>query len=80
MCRAVQIPRATRQQVLQKLAGQHLAVALVDSDLELTPDHVAANGDLRGAALKAALDQELKLFKSCMSKAVGLSQWQQNMP
>lgn len=70
----MQIPRATRQQVLQKLVGQHLAMALVDADLELTPDHVAANHDLRGAAVKAAVDQELKLFKSCASKAVSLLQ------
>ena len=75
----MQIPRATRQQVLQKLAGQHLAMALVDADLELTPDHVAAKHDLREAALKAAIDQELKLFKSCVSKAVSLAQQQQNI-
>ncbi len=70
MCLAVQIPRATRQQVLQKLAGQHLAVALMDAECELVPDQVAARDDLRKVALKAAIDQELKLFKSCMSKAV----------
>ncbi|KAL0054689.1 hypothetical protein WJX82_001050 [Trebouxia sp. C0006] len=63
------IPRATRQQVLQKLAGQHLTMALMDAECELIPDQVAARDDLRKVALKAAIDQELKLFKSCMSKA-----------
>jgi len=70
LCLAVQIPRATRQQVLQKLAGQHLTMALMDTECELIPDQVAARADLRKVALKAAIDQELKLFKSCMSKAV----------
>lgn len=63
------IPRATRQQVLQKLAGQHLTMALMDAACELIPDQVAARDDLRKVALQAAIDQELKLFKSCMSKA-----------
>ncbi|KAL0035140.1 hypothetical protein WJX79_002997 [Trebouxia sp. C0005] len=63
------IPRATRQQVLQKLAGQHLTMALMDAECELLPDQVAARDDLRKVALKAAIEQELKLFKSCMSKA-----------
>ena len=70
MYHAVQIPRATRQQVLQKLAGQHLAMALMDVDCSVTSEEVAAKEDLRKAALKAATEQELKLFKSCMSKAV----------
>ena len=70
LCLAVQIPRATRQQVLQKLAGQHLTMALMDAACELIPDQVAARDDLRKVALQAAIDQELKLFKSCMSKAV----------
>ena len=67
---AVQIPRATRQLVLQKLAGQHLAMALIDAKQDLTPDSVTACDTLRKAALSAAADQELKLFKSCSSKVV----------
>ena len=72
-CLAVQIPRAARQQVLQKLAGQHLAMALMDAQIELTPEEVATKEDLRKAALKAATEQELMLFKSCQSKAVRAS-------
>lgn len=45
-------------------------MALMDAECELIPDQVAARDDLRKVALKAAIDQELKLFKSCMSKAV----------
>ena len=52
------------------MAGQHLTMALMDAECELIPDQVAARDDLRKVALKAAIDQELKLFKSCMSKAV----------
>ena len=70
---AAQIPRTTRQQVLQKLAGQHLAMALLDADKGLTPETVMACEDIRKAALSAAIQQELKLFKSCLSKAVGSS-------
>ncbi|KAL3133325.1 hypothetical protein ABBQ38_007202 [Trebouxia sp. C0009 RCD-2024] len=64
----MQIPRATRQLVLQKLAGQHLAMALMGENQDLTPDAVAACEDMRKTALSAAVDQELKLFKSCLSK------------
>ena len=70
---AVQIPRATRQLVLQKLAGQHLAMALIDKQQDLTPESVTACEDLRTTALSAAVDQELKLFKSCLSKVVSSS-------
>ena len=59
-----------RQQVLQKLAGQHLAAALLDAGAQLTVAEVAAKHDLRKAALAAATEQEVQLFKSCQSKAV----------
>ena len=56
--------------MLQKLASQHLAMALMDAKQDLTPASVTACEDLRKAALFAAIDQELKLFKSCVSKVV----------
>lgn len=69
----MQVPRIVRQQVLQKLAGQHLAAALLKSEAECTVAEVAARHDLRKAALAAATDQELLLFKSCLSKAVSVT-------
>ena len=45
-------------------------MSLMDAAEDLTPSAVAANENLRKSALTAALDQELKLFKSCISKAV----------
>ncbi len=52
------------------MVGQHLAMALMEAQLEVTPEQVTAKDNLRKAAMKAATEQELKLFKSCMSKAV----------
>ena len=50
-----------------------MAMALIDKKQDLTPDSVAACEDLRKAALSAAVDQELRLFKSCLSKVVSSS-------
>lgn len=65
-----QVPRIVRQQVLQKLVGQHLAAALLDSGAECSAAEVAARHSTRKAAMAAATEQELQLFKSCLSKAV----------
>ena len=48
-------------------------MALIDAKQDLTPTSVTACEDLRRAALSAATDQELKLFKSCFSKVVSSS-------
>lgn len=61
-----------RQQVLQKLAGQHLAASLLDAGAQLIAAEVSARDHLRKAALAAATEQEVQLFKSCQSKAVSL--------
>ncbi|PRW33151.1 methyltransferase TARBP1 [Chlorella sorokiniana] len=65
------IPRINRQTVLNKLAGEHLALAgAATCSPALEPAAAAANLQLRKAAFDAALAQELELFRRCGSAQV----------
>ena len=60
---AAQVTRAPRQLILDRLAGQHLALALFKEDTPATPEAVAARPELRRAALQLAKQQELEIFQ-----------------
>eukprot|EP00873_Tetraselmis_striata_P010518 jgi/Tetstr1/430782/TSEL_020567.t1 len=67
------IPRALRQGVANHLANQHLAMAAAAHGVLSAQEArtlVEENADLRAAAMKAALAQELDLYKRSATKAL----------
>ncbi|KAK9820333.1 hypothetical protein WJX72_009097 [[Myrmecia] bisecta] len=69
------LPRVTRQNVLNRLVAQQLALALHNQGVVTKdgPGEVARNVDMRKAAIVAATDQEADLFKRSTGKEVYLN-------
>ncbi|KAL6778644.1 hypothetical protein ACKKBF_B15570 [Auxenochlorella protothecoides x Auxenochlorella symbiontica] len=63
------LPRAARQTVVTKLAGQHLALAAMWQG-QLEPAAAAGLEGLRARAFAFAMDQEAELFRRCMGVGV----------
>ena len=59
----MQVPRITRQAVLDRLAGQHLALALNGAGASINTQQLLQLGDLRRAALQAAVEQEEGVYQ-----------------
>ena len=70
-CRVgAQVPRIARQGVANRLAGQHLVLALSAAGEPLTSESVCDNHQLCKSAVQAALAQELEIYKKCFGKQV----------
>lgn len=58
-----QVPRITRQAVLDRLAGQHLALALHRSGLANSGAELTTLGQGRDDAMQAAIEQEERVYQ-----------------
>ena len=68
---SVQVPRITRQAVLDRLAGQHLALTLHKSGKDISRTEIPSLGDEWKKALMAAVEQEEGIYQQGKaSKAV----------
>ena len=61
------LPRASRQKVIDKLSGQHVAMAAVRSGIGDDVEKVVADKELVAGALELATSQELDLYERCPS-------------
>jgi uncharacterized protein YbbC (DUF1343 family) len=59
----VQVPRITRQAVLDRLTGQHLAMALHKSGASICTAQLLLLEEVRGAAVQAAIEQEEGVYQ-----------------
>lgn len=70
-CGSLQVPRVSRQVVLERLAGQHLALALHQAGRDVTAASLAECEQQTQEALAAAVAQEEELYqRGKASKAV----------
>jgi len=68
------VPRVTRQAVLDRLAGQHLALALHGAGASICAEQLLQLGELRLAAVQAAVEQEEEVYqRGRAAKSVGLT-------
>ena len=66
------LPRTVRQKVLDRLTGQHLAVAAALSveKEDMTPEAAAKNKSFYATAIATAIDQEAELYSRCSSAQI----------
>ena len=61
------LPRAHRQKCLDKLTGQHLALAAALADPEMSPENAAADATLLDQSITSAVEQEADIYNRCSS-------------